>query len=86
MRVQHDLTPAEREQEKKLVQEAREHTLNEQEIFFYVVRGLPGNRKIVRVQKRVRPRDTKGEPKQQETSQITIVGQGEATAEKEGDK
>ena len=86
MRVQHDLTPAEREQEKKLVQEARELTLNEQENFFYVVRGLPGNRKIVRVQKRVRPRDAKGEPKQQETSQMTIVGQGEATAEREGDK
>ena len=54
--------------------------------FFYVVRGLPGNRKIVRVQKMVRPRDTKGEPKQQETSQMNIVGQGEVTAEKERDK
>ena len=40
IRVQHDLTPAEREQEKKLVQEATELTLNEQDFF---LRGEGGS-------------------------------------------
>ena len=51
MRVQHDMTPSERENEKKLINEAKEKSAMDEENFFYVVRGLPGNRKVARVQK-----------------------------------
>lgn len=52
MRVQHDMTPSERETEKKLIAEAKEKSEADSENFFYVVRGLPGNRKVVQVKKR----------------------------------
>ena len=52
MRVQHDMTPSVRENEMKLINEAKEKSAMAEEKNFYVVRGLPGNRKVVRVQKK----------------------------------
>ena len=54
MRVQHDLTPAEREVEKTLIEEMKDKNANEKENFFWVVKGMPGSRKTVRIEKRNR--------------------------------
>ena len=52
MRIQHDMTPQERETEKQLILEAKAKSENDEGNFFYVVRGLPGNRNIVKVLRR----------------------------------
>ena len=49
MRVHHDLTPKEREEEKRLLAEAKQINDNETESFFWMVKGLPGVRKVVRI-------------------------------------
>ena len=52
MRVQHDFTRAERENEKGLVAQMKESNANEKGNFFYVVKGLPGSRDVRKIEKR----------------------------------
>ena len=47
----HDLTQTERENTKKLVQEANENNLNETGEYLWRVRGPPGQMKVVRLRK-----------------------------------
>ena len=50
--ISYDLTPLEREEHKKMMEEAKELTKNDPEQAVYKVRGLPGSKRIVRLTKK----------------------------------
>ena len=59
------MTPQERETEKQLIRKAKNRSESEEENFFYVVRGLPGNRKIVMVPRRRIAREGRDEEEEE---------------------
>ena len=59
------MTPQERETEKQLIREAKNRSESEEENFFYIVRGLPGNRKIVKVPRRRIAREGRDEEEEE---------------------